>query len=162
MLSYTPPLRDFQFVIEEVLDLPARWAAMPAFAEVDTDISRAVLEEAGRFAAGVLAPLNASGDLEGCTLDNGEVRTPAGYPGAYQAFVDGGWGALACDPADGGQGLPEALNVALNEMMAAANHGWVMYPGCSMVPTHASRRTPARNSGSAICRGWQAANGWPP
>ncbi|MEZ5653011.1 MAG: acyl-CoA dehydrogenase family protein [Burkholderiaceae bacterium] len=129
MFGYTPPLRDYRFVIEQVLDLPARWAEMPAFADVDADTAGAVLEEAGKFAAGVLAPINASGDLEGCTLTDDEVRTPTGYPAAYQAFVDGGWGGLACDPDDGGQGLPESLNVALNEMMAAANHGWVMYPG---------------------------------
>ncbi len=129
MWSYTPPLRDMQFVIEDVLEAPASWAATPAFADLDVDTARAVLEEAGRFAAGVLAPVNASGDLEGCAWADGEVRTPAGYREAYRAFVDGGWAALACAPDDGGQGLPELLNAAFNEMIAAANHGWTMYPG---------------------------------
>ena len=90
---------------------------------------RAVLDEVGKFAAGVLAPINGAADLEGCTWMEGDVQTPAGYREAYRAFVDGGWAALACDPEDGGQGLPALLNAAFNEMIAAANHGWTMYPG---------------------------------
>ncbi|MEY2874124.1 MAG: hypothetical protein RLZZ373_1495 [Pseudomonadota bacterium] len=129
MWSYSPPLRDMQFVIEDVLGAPAAWRDMPAFAELDVDTARAVLNEAGKFAAGVLAPINASADLEGCTWNDGEVRTPAGYREAYRAYVEGGWAALACEPQDGGQGLPTLLSAAFNEMIAAANHGWTMYPG---------------------------------
>jgi alkylation response protein AidB-like acyl-CoA dehydrogenase len=129
MWTYQPPLRDMRFVIEQVLDAPAHWAATPAFADLDTDTARAVLEEAGTFASEVLAPINASGDLEGCHWRDGEVRTPGGYRQAYRRFVEGGWAALSCDPAWGGQGLPELLNAAFNEMIAAANHGWTMYPG---------------------------------
>jgi alkylation response protein AidB-like acyl-CoA dehydrogenase len=129
MWTYTPPLRDMQFVIEDVLGAPAMWREMPAFAELDADTARQVLEEAGKFAASVLAPINAAADLEGCHWRDGEVSTPAGYRQAYRAFVDGGWAALACDPEDGGQGLPALLNAAFNEMIAAANHGWTMYPG---------------------------------
>lgn len=129
MWSYTPPLRAMQFVIEDVLQAPTAWTSMPAFAEIDASTARAVLEEAGKFAAGVLAPINAEADIEGCTWRNGEVATPAGYREAYAAFVKGGWAALACDPEDGGQGLPALLNAAFNEMIAAANHGWTMYPG---------------------------------
>ena len=122
MWRYDPPLRDMRFVIDEVLGAPAAWAAMPAHAEIDSDMAAAVLEEAGRFAAEVLAPTNGPGDLEGCTWRDGEVSTPAGYKAAYQAFVDGGWPALACDPDCGGQGLPELLNAALFEMLVSANH----------------------------------------
>ena len=129
MWSYTPPLRDMQFVIEDVLDAPAAWRGMPAFAELDADTARAVLDEAGKFAAGVLAPINAAADLQGCRWHDGEVRTPDGYREAYAAYVAGGWAALSCDPEDGGQGLPALLNAAFNEMIAAANHGWTMYPG---------------------------------
>jgi alkylation response protein AidB-like acyl-CoA dehydrogenase len=127
--TYTPPLRDMQFVIEEVLRAPDAWAATSAFAELDAGTARAVLEEAGKFAAEVLAPMNAAADLQGCTWRDGEVRTPAGYKAAYAAYVEGGWPALSCDPVDGGQGLPALLDAALNEMIAAANHGWTMYPG---------------------------------
>ena len=66
MWSYVPPLRDMQFVIEQVLDAPGEWSRMPAFAELDADTARQVIEEAAKFAGGVLAPINASGDLEGC------------------------------------------------------------------------------------------------
>ena len=129
MWSYTPPLRDMQFVIEDVLQAPAAWAEVPAFAEVDAGTARAVLEEAGKFASEVLAPINAAADLQGCTWRNGEVTTPAGYKEAYAAYVQGGWPALSCHTDDGGQGLPALLDAALNEMIAAANHGWTMYPG---------------------------------
>ncbi|HMO45146.1 MAG TPA: acyl-CoA dehydrogenase family protein [Rubrivivax sp.] len=129
MFSYTPPLRDMRFVIEDVLQAPAGWAAMPGFAEIDADTARAVLEEAGKFASEVLAPINAAADLQGCSWRDGAVSTPAGYPEAYAAYVAGGWPALSCHPDDGGQGLPALLDAALNEMIAAANHGWTMYPG---------------------------------
>ncbi|WP_369652209.1 acyl-CoA dehydrogenase [Variovorax sp. V213] len=118
-----------QFVIEDVLQAPPAWRSMPAFAEIDAPIARAVLEEAGKFAAGVLAPINGKADLDGCTWRDCGVTTPAGYREAYAAFIEQGWAALACDPEDGGQGLPAMLNAAFNEMIAAANHGWTMYPG---------------------------------
>lgn len=96
---------------------------------MDADTSRQILEEAGKFASGVLAPINSAADLEGCSWHDGNVTTPQGYPAAYKAYVEGGWPALACDPDYGGQGLPQLLNSALNEMISAANHGWTMYPG---------------------------------
>ncbi|MET0335188.1 MAG: acyl-CoA dehydrogenase family protein [Rhizobacter sp.] len=129
MWHYEPPLRDIRFAIEELLDLPAQWATMPAYAEVDVDTARQVIEEAGKFAAEVIAPLNAVGDTEGCTWHDGAVTTPKGFRAAYQAFVQAGWPALACDPSVGGQGLPHTLNAVLHEMLNAANHAWNMYPG---------------------------------
>ena len=129
MWTYNAPLRDMHFVIEEVLQAPAKWVQTPAFQDLDADTSRHILEEAGKFASGVLAPINSAADLEGCNWNDGNVTTPQGYPAVYKAYVDGGWPALACDPAYGGQGLPQLLNAALNEMISAANHGWTMYPG---------------------------------
>jgi alkylation response protein AidB-like acyl-CoA dehydrogenase len=129
MWQYDPPLRDMRFVIDEVLRAPEAWAGMPAFDALDADTAAEVLAQAGKFAAEVLAPLNGPGDLAGCTWRDGAVSTPPGYAAAYRAFVDGGWPALACDPECGGQGLPQLLNAALYEMLAAANHGWTMYPG---------------------------------
>ncbi|HEX3139020.1 MAG TPA: acyl-CoA dehydrogenase family protein [Rhizobacter sp.] len=129
MWHYEPPLRDIRFVTEELLNLPAQWAHLPAHAELDVDTARQVIDEAAKFAAEVIAPLNASGDLEGCTLRDGEVTTPHGYREAYQAFVKAGWPALACDPKVGGQGLPHAVNAVLHEMLNSANHAWNMYPG---------------------------------
>ncbi|MFM2328620.1 MAG: hypothetical protein RLZZ494_723, partial [Pseudomonadota bacterium] len=129
MWRFDPPLRDMRFVIDEVLGAPAAWAAMSDFDGLDADTAAQVLEEAGRFASEVLFPTNSPGDLEGCRWSDGHVTTPKGYREAYQAFVAGGWPALACDPACGGQGLPAVLNAALYEMLAATNHAWTMYPG---------------------------------
>jgi alkylation response protein AidB-like acyl-CoA dehydrogenase len=127
--NYTAPLAEMRFVIEQVLQAPASWARCQRFAEVDADMAAQVLEEAGRFASELLAPTNATGDLEGCRLDNGEVCTPKGFREVYRAFVDGGWPALACNPEWGGQGLPLLLEAALYEMLLSCNQAWSMYPG---------------------------------
>ena len=130
MSTWTPPLQRMQHVIERVLDAPASWRAQPDFAEIDADIAREVLAQAGRFAHEVIAPLNGPGDLEGCAWrPGGDVKTPDGYPAAWRAFVEGGWPSLPCAPEDGGQGLPNLLNAALYEMLVSANHAWTMYPG---------------------------------
>ncbi len=133
MPSYTPPLRDMQFLLHEVLRVTDEYKAMPRHAEVDADTINAVIEEAGKFAAEVTFPLNISGDTEGCTLDQAshEVATPQGFKQAYAQFVEGGWPALSCDPAYGGQGLPFVLNQCLYEMLNSANQAWTMYPGLS-------------------------------
>ncbi len=131
MPTYTPPLRDMQFVLHEVLNVTEALQALPAHAEIDADTVNAVLEEGGKFAAGVIQPLNASGDAEGCTLDRSThtVHAPQGFKDAYAQYVAGGWPALSCDPAYGGQGLPVTLNQCLYEMLNSANQAWTMYPG---------------------------------
>ncbi|MBA2672194.1 acyl-CoA dehydrogenase C-terminal domain-containing protein [Ramlibacter sp.] len=131
MPSYTPPLRDLQFVMHEVLKVTDEYKAMPRHAEVDVDTVNAVLEEGGKFCAEVTAPINAIGDEQGCTLDQAthEVTTPAGFKAAYAKYVEGGWPALACDPEFGGQGLPLTVNQAIMEMLNSANQAWTMYPG---------------------------------
>ena len=133
MPTYTPPLRDMQFVMHEVFKVTDEFKAMPPHAEVDVDTINAVIEEAGKFASEVIFPLNISGDTEGCTLDKvtHEVKTPTGFKEAYDKFVEGGWAALSCDAAYGGQGLPFVLNQCLYEMMNSANQAWTMYPGLS-------------------------------
>ncbi len=133
MPSYTPPLRDMRFVLHEVLDVVAALKALPAHADVDAETIDAVLEEGGKFASEVLAPLNAVGDVEGCKLDPAthEVKTATGFKEAYAKYVEGGWPALSCDPAFGGQGLPHVVNQCLFEMMNSANQAWTMYPGLS-------------------------------
>jgi alkylation response protein AidB-like acyl-CoA dehydrogenase len=127
--AYVPPLDEMRFVIEQVLDAPASWSSLPLYADLDADTAREVLAQAGRFAAAVIAPINASADLQGCRWSPDGVTTPDGYPQAWAAFVEGGWPALGCDPEVGGQGLPQLLNAALFEMLVAANHAWTMYPG---------------------------------
>jgi len=131
MPVYTPPLRDMQFVMHEVLRVAEEFKAMPTHAEVDVDTINAVLEEGGKFAAEVIFPLNISGDEEGCTLDKTthEVSTPQGFKQAFQTYVAGGWPALSADPAYGGQGLPIVVNQCFYEMLNSANQAWTMYPG---------------------------------
>jgi alkylation response protein AidB-like acyl-CoA dehydrogenase len=133
MPTYNPPVRDMQFVLHEVLNVAEELKALPAHAETDADTINAVIEEAGKFAAEVTFPLNISGDEEGCTLDKAthEVTTPKGFKEAYGKYVEGGWPALSCDPAFGGQGLPFVVNQCLFEMLNSANQAWTMYPGLS-------------------------------
>ncbi|MCK6421297.1 MAG: acyl-CoA dehydrogenase C-terminal domain-containing protein [Aquabacterium sp.] len=133
MPQYTPPLRDMQFVLHEVLDAAQELQLLPRHAEIDVDTMNAIIEEGGKFAAEVTAPLNLSGDAQGCTLDRAthEVTPPKGYKEAYAKYVEGGWPALSCDPEYGGQGLPIVLNQCFYEMLNSANQAWTMYPGLS-------------------------------
>jgi alkylation response protein AidB-like acyl-CoA dehydrogenase len=131
MPSYTPPLRDMQFVMHEVLKVTEDFKAIPRYADADTQTIDAVLEEAGKFAVEVTFPLNMSGDEQGCKLDptTHAVTTPAGFKEAYAKYVGGGWPALSCDPEWGGQGLPLVVNQCFYEMLNSANQAWTMYPG---------------------------------
>ncbi|MBG9389833.1 acyl-CoA dehydrogenase C-terminal domain-containing protein [Caenimonas aquaedulcis] len=131
MPTYTPPLRDMQFVMHEVLKIADEYKAMPRHADVDVDTINAILEEGGKFASEVTFPLNIGGDEEGCRLnqETHEVTTPKGFKEAYHKYVEGGWPALSCDPEYGGQGLPIVVNQAFYEMLNSANQAWTMYPG---------------------------------
>jgi alkylation response protein AidB-like acyl-CoA dehydrogenase len=133
MPQYNPPLRDMQFLLHEVLGAVDELKLLPRHADVDAETINAVLEEGGKFAAEVLAPLNLPGDAEGCTLDRTthEVKAPRGFKEAYAKYVEGGWPALSIDPEFGGQGLPVLVNQCLYEMMNSANQAWTMYPGLS-------------------------------
>ncbi len=131
MPTYTPPLRDMQFVMHELLHVVDELKQIPSHADIDADTINAVLEEGGKFAAEVTFPLNVSGDAEGCTIDQAThvVTTPKGFKEAYAKYIEGGWAALACDPAYGGQGLPLVVNQMFYEMLNSANQAWTMYPG---------------------------------
>ncbi|MGM9483573.1 acyl-CoA dehydrogenase C-terminal domain-containing protein [Roseateles sp. NT4] len=133
MPQYTPPMRDMQFVMHELLNVVDELKMLPAHADIDADTINAVLEEGGKFAAEVIAPINLSGDAEGCVLDKTthEVKPPKGFKEAYKQYVEGGWPALSCDPQFGGQGLPHLVNQFFYEMMNSANQAWTMYPGLS-------------------------------
>ncbi len=127
MPSYTPPLRDLRFVLHETLKIDAR-PEIEGYAELTPDITGAILEEAGKLASDILAPLNAAGD-RGCTLENGVVRTPEGFGAAFDALREGGWPSLECDPDYGGQGLPNVIALSVGEMQSAANMALMMYSG---------------------------------
>ena len=124
-------------------------AALGAFAEVDPDLMRQVLDEAGKFVGEVIAPLNRDGDEIGARFEAGSVTMAPGFRDAYQAFWQAGWPALACAAEDGGQGLPAVLEATLYEMLSAANHGWTMAPGLlhgayECIKHHASDELKAR------------------
>ncbi|HET9208092.1 MAG TPA: acyl-CoA dehydrogenase C-terminal domain-containing protein [Burkholderiaceae bacterium] len=133
MPHYTPPLRDMQFVLHELFNVVDQLKLLPKHADIDAGTLNAVLEEGGKFAAEVLAPLNRGGDEQGCVLDQKThaVTAPAGFKEAYAKYIEGGWPALSADPAFGGQGLPILLNQCLFEMLNSANQAWTMYPGLS-------------------------------
>ena len=136
MQVYNPPLRDMRFVLDE-LHTDDGYGNLPAFEEFTPDLTSAVLEEAAKMARDVIAPLNASGDEEGCHYENGVVRTPKGFPEAYQAFAEGGWTGLNADPQWGGQGLPHAVGKMVEEMLCAANVSFSLYPGLTQGATAA-------------------------
>ncbi|HQC72212.1 MAG TPA: acyl-CoA dehydrogenase C-terminal domain-containing protein [Candidatus Competibacteraceae bacterium] len=129
MTAYFAPTRDMQFVINELANLDAV-AALPAFAEQDVgpDLTEAVLEEAAKLAAEVLAPLNKSGDTQGASIGPDGVIPADGFTAAYQQFVEGGWNGLGCSTEYGGQGLPELVNIATQEMWNAANMSFALCP----------------------------------
>ena len=131
MPTYTPPLRDMQFVMHEVLKVVDDFKQMPQYAEIDVETISAVLEEGGKFAAEVIFPLNVSGDAEGCSYDpvTHVVTTPKGFKEAYRTYIDADWAALGCDPEYGGQGLPLVVHQCFDEMLNSANQAWTMYPG---------------------------------
>lgn len=128
MIEYRAPLRDMSFVYDELF-AGNQLQQLRGYEEVTPDLVQAVLEEAAKFCEKELAPLNSIGEREGCRLENGVVRTPTGFREAYRAFADGGWSTLGCAPQYGGQGLPHAVHVLVEEMICSSNVAFSLYPG---------------------------------
>jgi alkylation response protein AidB-like acyl-CoA dehydrogenase len=142
MPSYKAPLDEYRFILNEVHDAAAL-SAMPGFEEATPDLIASILEEAAKFCENVLQPLNQKGDAEGCTFENGVVRTPAGFKEAYNQYVEGGWTGLPCSPEYGGQGLPETVGFMVEELACSANVSFSIYPGLTVgaynaISAHAS------------------------
>ena len=127
MPSYSTPARDLNFVVNEMLDFASVKDSL-GYADADAETISAIFEECGRLAEDLVHPVNQSGDEQGCKLEDGEVIVPDGFTEAYQAYVEGGWGGLSCDPEFGGMGMPQVVRFMANEIFTAANHSWFMYP----------------------------------
>ncbi len=127
MPSYTAPAKDMQFLLHEVLDITA--SGIPGYDDLAADFTGAVLAEAGKIASDVLAPLNASGDAEGCRLENGVIYTPKGFKAAFEKIKEGGWNGLDLPEEFGGQGLPCLMGTAVSEIFVSANMAFNMYQG---------------------------------
>ncbi len=129
MPTYTAPTRDARFIINEVLDL-ASYNNLPGFESATPDMIETVVNEAGKFCAEVLAPLNQSGDHEGCTRhEDGSVTTPKGFKEAFEAYRESGWGTISQPEEFGGQGMPHVLGMLIEEFVGTANQAFAMYPG---------------------------------
>ncbi|MGI9325932.1 MAG: acyl-CoA dehydrogenase C-terminal domain-containing protein [Pseudomonadales bacterium] len=121
MLSYEAPLQDIEFLLFDLFDTRQEWADIPAFEDFSDDLVRAVVAEGGRLASEVLAPLNQSGDAEGCTWVDGVVSSPRGFAEAFKALAEGGWLGLSGNPDYQGQGMPKLMGCLLEEMFWATN-----------------------------------------
>ncbi|WP_295317511.1 acyl-CoA dehydrogenase C-terminal domain-containing protein [Roseobacter sp.] len=127
MPSYTPPVKDMQFVLHNVLNITGQ--ETPGYSDLEADFTSAILEEAGKLTSEVLAPLNVVGDTEGCKLENGVVRTPTGFKAAFDQVREGGWPGLDMPEQYGGQDMPYVIGTAVGEMFSSANMAFTMYQG---------------------------------
>ncbi|PZQ47248.1 MAG: acyl-CoA dehydrogenase [Micavibrio aeruginosavorus] len=130
MPVYQAPLENMKFVLHDVLGAE-KLSSLPGYEDATPDLIDSVLEEAAKMCEEILFPINQSGDKEGCTWENGKVRTPSGFKEAYDAFSQAGWCGATSDPKYGGMGLPATVGFAIQEMICSANMSFGMYPGLS-------------------------------
>ena len=126
MGAYRAPLRDINFLLQNVFEAEKVFAAMPETKEITDDLISAILDEAGKIAEQLLSPINQSGDRESCHFENGKVNTPKGFKEAYEAYAEGGWPSLTGNVNYGGQGMPKVLSAMIEEMFFGANSSFCL------------------------------------
>jgi alkylation response protein AidB-like acyl-CoA dehydrogenase len=134
-MAYKAPVRDLSFVLHDVLEVE-RYANHFADADLSRDLIDQIIEEGGKFAEEVIAPINRPGDQEGCTIEGDVVTTPKGWKEAYHQMVEAGWTSLAFGTEYGGQGLPSIVSMAVGQFTAAASAAFSMYPGLTAGAYH--------------------------
>ncbi|GAA4896331.1 acyl-CoA dehydrogenase C-terminal domain-containing protein [Ferrimonas pelagia] len=158
MPSYQAPLRDYQFVLQDLLGIYQR-NELAGFDQFDHELVDAILQGVAQFTREIMLPLNQTGDQQGCSLQDGKVVTPSGFKAAYQQYVESGWGTLICDPEFGGQGLPEVVGIFATEMQTATNMAFAMYPGLthgaySAIHAHGSDRLKQKYLNKLVSGEW--------
>ena len=126
-MSYHAPLKDIQFLLNKVFNAEEKFASMSLSEELNEDLVKAILEEAGKIAEELLYPINQAGDKEGCGFDSGEVSTPQGFKKVYKDYIKGGWSGLTGDLDYGGQGMPKVISAVIEEMFFSANSSFCLY-----------------------------------
>ncbi|WP_394133072.1 acyl-CoA dehydrogenase family protein [Shewanella maritima] len=128
MNPYQAPLKDMQFLLEDVFEANKTWQSLPDVAEmVDSDTALAILDEASKISRDLIHPLNRSGDEQGVSHQDDKVITPDGFKDVYQQFADGGWVGLCGDPELGGMGMPKMLGILVDEMGYSACNSFTLY-----------------------------------
>ena len=135
-MTYVAPLDDMRFVLKHLAGLP-EIATFAGFEDAEPELVEAILTEAARFAGEVLAPLNGTGDRQGCRWANGKVATPDGFPEAYRQFIEAGWHGMPASPNIGGQGMPALVSSAVAEMWKSANLSFSLCQMLTMGAVHA-------------------------
>ncbi len=145
MPHYKAPVEDMMFLLRDVFSADKIFAELPEQKENDLETIESILEESGKFCSEILYPLNATGDIEGCRLENGVVHTPKGFAEAWKAFSEAGWGGLSASTEYGGQNLPRTIQILVDEMLSASNLSFGLFPGltrgaCEAIEAHATRK----------------------
>lgn len=159
MPEYKVPQRDIRFVMNELLDSEGLYQSLPGYEEATEDMLNTIVDEASKFCEEVVAPLNQSGDEEGCHWSPEGVTTPEGFREAYKQYVENGWPALSATTEFGGQGMPGLAGIILSELTGTANWSWAMYPGLShgavrTIEEHGSTEQKDRYLGKLVQGEW--------
>ena len=134
-MAYKAPVRDLSFVLHDVLQVENFGNLLPD-ADLSRDLIDQIVEEGGKFAEEVIAPINRTGDQEGCHIEGDVVTTPKGWKEAYHQMVEAGWPSLGFSTEFGGQGMPSVVSSAVGQFTAGASAAFSMYPGLTSGAFH--------------------------